>query len=148
MQKYPADTFDRSTSVTLFFPEPGCEKIRLLPCLHTLLLSLSCHHCCLQSRARALPPQTPCCPSPLPWPQTYFCTVRASKRHAERELKLGTAGDGEWRGTEYKEQGKGTVKELVSHTGSTEKVLLSKENRGKFLLQLNLLKDINLQILV
>lgn len=148
MQKYPADTFDRSTSVTLFFPEPGCEKIRLLPCLHTLLLSLSCHHCCPQSRARSLPPQTPCCPSPLPWPQTYFCTVRASKRHAERELKLGTAGDGEWRGTEYKEQGKGTVKELVSHTGSMEKVLLSKENRGKFLLQLNLLKDINLQILV
>lgn len=45
-------------------------------------------------------------------------------------------------------QGKGTVKELVSHTVSMEKVLLSKENRGKFLLQLNLLKDINLQILV
>lgn len=71
----------------------------------------ACTHCSSASPATTAAPRAgpglchrrlPAAPSPLPWPQTYFCTVRASKRHAERELKLGTAGHGEWRGIEYK----------------------------------------------
>lgn len=88
-------------SVILCFPEPDSNKICILSCLHTLLLSPPVDTAAprVGDQQGSVPPGPPSCPSPhcLLWPQSQFSTLTASKWQDER-AESGKGGRQDWEG--------------------------------------------------